>query len=99
MLLIIGTIRLPADRLDMARPVMADMVLASRAEDGCQQYAYAEDILDAGLIHVTELWRDQASLDRHFGSSHIKAWRSAWPRLGISDRDLRLYEVGEARPT
>ena len=98
MLLIIGTIRLPAANLDSARPAMAAMVHASRAEDGCLDYSYAEDVLEPGLIHVTELWRDQDALDRHFASAHIERWRAAWPELGIGERDLRVYDVGEPRP-
>lgn len=78
---------------------MARMVWASRAEDGCAEYSYAEDILDPGLIHVKEMWRDQAALDRHFVSPHIKAWRAAWSKLGIGDRNLRVYEVGDPRAT
>jgi quinol monooxygenase YgiN len=97
MLLIVGTVRLPPERLDAARPVMARMVQASRAEDGCAEYSYAEDVLDPGLIHVKELWRDQAALDRHARSEHIAAWRATWPELGVADRDLRAYEVGEPR--
>jgi quinol monooxygenase YgiN len=97
MLLIIGTIRLPAEKLDLARPVMAEMLRASRAEDGCLGYNYAEDVIDPGLIHVSELWRDRAALDRHFASDHIARWRAEWSRLGIGDRDLRAFEVGEAR--
>lgn len=99
MLLIIGTIRLPAENLDLARPVMAEMLRASRAEDGCLDYGYAEDVLDPGLIRVSELWRDQEALDRHFASSHIARWRAEWPRLGIGERNLEVYEVGEPRPT
>jgi quinol monooxygenase YgiN len=98
MLLIVGTVRLPPDRLAQARPVMAEMVEASRAEVGCLEYCYAEDVLSPGLIHVKEMWRDQASLDAHFASDHIAAWRAAWPAIGITDRDLRVYEVGEGRP-
>jgi quinol monooxygenase YgiN len=90
MLLIVGTVRLPPENLAMARPVMARMVLASRAEDGCEAYAYAEDVLEPGLIHVTEIWRDQAALDCHFRSDHIAAWRSNWPSLGIADRNLQI---------
>lgn len=59
MLLIVGTVRLPADKLDAARPVMRRMVEASRAEPGCLDYGYAEDVLDPSLIHVKELWTDQ----------------------------------------
>lgn len=99
MLLIVGTVRLPPERLDVARPVMARMIAASRAEDGCEDYSYAEDVLEPGLIHVNELWRDQGALDRHFASEHIAAWRAAWPSLGIHDRNLRLYEVGPDRAT
>ena len=99
MLLIVGTVRLPHDMLAAARPVMAVMVAASRAEDGCEDYAYGEDVLDPGLIHVRELWRDQAALDRHFASPHIAAWRAAWPGLGIRERALVVYDVGSPRPT
>ncbi|MGE8318371.1 MAG: putative quinol monooxygenase [Comamonas sp.] len=99
MLLIVGTVRLPAENLDRARPAMRAMVEASRAEPGCLEYGYAEDVLVPGLVHVKELWRDQAALDAHFASTHIAAWRAAWPALGIGDRDLRVYEVGEPRRT
>ncbi|KAA0699240.1 antibiotic biosynthesis monooxygenase [Neorhizobium sp. P12A] len=99
MLLIVGTIRLPPGNLDVARPVMKRMVEGTRAEDGCLEYSYAEDVLDRGLIHVKEMWRDQPSLDRHFESPHLAEWRAAWPELGFHDRKLRSYEVGEARET
>lgn len=97
MLLIAGTIRLPAEMLDDARAVMARMIAASRAEQGCLAYAYAQDLIDPGLIHVHEQWVDQAALDRHFASAHIAEWRAAWPALGITDRHLQCYEVGTAR--
>jgi len=99
MLLIVGTIRLPPEKLAAARPFMRAMIEASRSEDGCVEYGYAEDVLDSGLIHVKEVWRDQAAFDRHFVSSHIADWRASWPGLGIKDRDLRVYEVGEPRRT
>lgn len=99
MLLIIGTVRLPPDNLDAARPVMQRMVESSRAEPGCLDYGYAEDVLDPGLIHVKEMWADQAALDRHFASPHSAEWRAAWPELGIGERRLFVYEVGEPRMT
>ncbi len=95
MLLIVGTIRLPAGMLDEARLIMEPMVEASRAETGCVEYSYAEDVLDAGLIHVKERWMDRAALDEHFRSAHIANWRANWPSLGIGERNLCLYEVGE----
>lgn len=98
MLLIVGTIRLPAEQVAAARPAMQRMVEASRAEPGCVEYSYAEDLFDPGLVHVKELWRDQASLDVHFASTHIEQWRAVWSALNIGERDLRVYDVGDARP-
>jgi len=99
MLLIVGTVRLPASNLDAARPVMKRMADSSRLEKGCIEYGYAEDVFDPGLIHVKEMWADQETLDRHFASSHIAEWRAAWPDLGIGDRDLRVFDVAEPRRT
>lgn len=95
MILIAGTVRFPAENMPAARPVMARMVTETRAEDGCLQYAFAEDVLDPGLIHISELWRDQAALDAHGATAHMAAWRTEGAELGIHGRDLRFYEVDE----
>src|SRR6266699_1948827 len=97
MLLIIGTVRLPARLMDAARLSMASMLEASRAEAGCLEYSYAEDVLDPGLIHVKERWIDRAALDEHFKSAHLATWRETWPSLGIGERNLYLYDVGEPK--
>lgn len=99
MLLIVGTVRIPAENLEIARPIMQQMIAASRAEQGCEAYHYAQDVLEPGLIHVKEIWCDQQALDRHFASAHIAVWRAAWPALQISDRDLQLYDIGPPRAT
>jgi quinol monooxygenase YgiN len=98
MLIIIGTFRVKPDQLDDARPIMEKMVLASRKESGCLSYSYAEDISDAGLIRVSEIWTDQQALDWHMESRHISEWRAEWPQLGISERHLMLYSADSPRP-
>jgi quinol monooxygenase YgiN len=97
MLLIVGTVRLAAERLEAARPSMAAMVEASRAEAGCLEYCYGEDLIDPGLIHIKERWMNRSALDDHFKSDHLAAWRETWQSLGIRDRNLYLYEVGEPK--
>jgi quinol monooxygenase YgiN len=77
---------------------MASMIEASRAEAGCLEYCYAEDVFDRGLIHIKERWADRKALDDHFKSAHIAIWRATWLSLGIGQRNLSLYEVGEPKP-
>jgi quinol monooxygenase YgiN len=86
-----GTIRV-AD-VERARPHMTAMIEASRAEAGCLDYAYAVDLLDPQLVRVSERWASREALAAHLKSRHISAWRIAWASIGISDRDLRLYEA------
>lgn len=93
MLIITGTFRVPPSSMAAARPVMAAMVAGSRAEAGCLHYSYGEDVLDPGLIHVTEHWADRATLEAHWASPHIQDWRAAWPGLGIGERALTLFET------
>lgn len=98
MILVIGTVTLPPENVDRARPVMQAVIEASRAEDGCLAYAYSEDVLTPGLMRVTEAWRDRAALKAHFAQPHMQTWRAAWPELGIGERRLSLYEAGEPEP-
>jgi quinol monooxygenase YgiN len=94
-ILVLGTIRIPAGSLDIVRPAMATMIDASRREDGCLAYTYSLDVLDNGLVHVVEKWRDRAALDAHFTTAHLGEWRQGFARLGITDRNLRLFEIAE----
>jgi len=98
MLVIMGTVRIPAGALDVARPAMAAMLTASRAEDGCLVYNYAQDVLDPCVIHVSERWRDRAALDAHFATPHMAAWRAQFGAIGITDRDLTLYDSDDGQP-
>ncbi len=96
-LIVAGTIRVPPENLGGLRPHMIEMMTATRAEDGCVSYSYAEDVAEPGLIHVFEVWLDQAALDAHFETAHIARWRAAWPRFGVSDRRLIAYEIASER--
>ncbi len=96
-LIIAGTVRVPPENLERFKPHMLAMLSASGAEDGCLEYAYAQDVADPGLIRVFEAWRDQAALDAHFQAPHMAAWRAAWPQFGVSDRKLMAYETASQR--
>ena len=98
MLLIAGTIRLPAANVAGARDAMARMIATTREEDGCVHYAFAEDVLDPGLIHISEVWRDAKALEKHAASAHMRVWIKAGRELGVGGRNLKIYEVDEGRP-
>ena len=93
MIIIEGSVRIPTGKIEAARPVMAKMIAASRAEPGCIDYAYSLDVVDPGLVRVTERWESREALAAHFRMPHMAEWRAVWPEFEITDRSLRLYEA------
>jgi quinol monooxygenase YgiN len=98
MILVVGTFRLPPENLARALPMAQRVVTATRAEDGCIAYSYAQDLFDPGLIHVSEKWRDRAALAAHFQSAHMQAWVTERAGLDLYDRNIRIYESDDGEP-
>ena len=96
-LIVAGTIRVPPENLDAFRPHMLAMMTATRAEEGCLAYSYAEDVAEPGLIRVFEAWRDQDALSAHFDAPHLADWRASWPSFCVGERRLTAYAVASER--
>ena len=90
---VIGQFRMPPENMAAARPLMAKVMLATRAEAGCIEYNYAEDVLDPGLIRVSEAWQSREQLADHLKTPHMAVWGAARPALGLRSRQITVYEV------
>lgn len=99
MIILAGTFRFDPNKMAAARPAVAAIIEASRAEPGCVTFSFAQDVADPELVRVFEVWRDQAALDEHWASPHFAAWKGAREAIGMHDRQLRLYEVSSVRET
>jgi quinol monooxygenase YgiN len=96
MLLLHATYRLPPEGIKPALAGIATVVEATRAEEGCLHYAYNLDVLDHSLLRITEVWRDRASLERHFTTPHLAAWAKQRVALGFTDREVLIYDHADA---
>lgn len=93
MILVAGTLQVPAQAVESLSPAMLAMMAASRAEPGCITYAYGHDLTEPGLIWVSEGWASQAALDDHFKMPHMTVWRAALAAAGPFERKLSAFEV------
>lgn len=93
MIVVIGSFRIPPSMVEIVKPVMEAMIASSRLESGCIEYAYALDVMDDGLVRVSEKWRDRAALEAHFRTPHIAEWRAQISALAMSERELVAYET------
>lgn len=101
MIQINGTIQLApgtvAAKPDVVEAIKA-MVAASRADDGCYTYTFAQDMSDPDVLIIYERWRDREALAAHGASVHMAAFQkimAANPPIG---RDLRIYETDDGAP-
>ncbi len=90
---VIGQFRMPAANMEQARPLMRKVMEATRAEDGCIEYNYAEDVLDPGLIRVSEVWQSREQLTAHLATDHMRVWGEERVALGLSGRVITVFEV------
>lgn len=94
---VIGEFRLPAGTFDASRPVMRTMLEATRAEEGCISYAFAQDALEPDLVRVSEVWESIEHLAAHAATPHMAEWRAALGRIGISGRSVISYTIASER--
>lgn len=94
---VIGQFRFPPHAMVAARPVMQRVIEATRAEAGCVEYNYAEDVLDPGLIRVSEVWDSAEQLAAHMQTPHMARWQQERAELGLSERDVTVFEVSGSR--
>ena len=90
---VIGQFRMPAEHMEAARPLMRKVMEATRAEDGCIKYNYAEDVLDPGLIRVSEVWESREQLAAHLKTAHMAVWGEERAGLGLTGRAITIFEI------
>lgn len=98
MIAVLGSFRFPATALEEARPLMAAVIAATLRETGCRAYTYAEDLVEPGLFRVYELWDSREALTDHFATPHMRDWVEQRARLGFSDRQIMVHEIGPGTP-
>ena len=93
MIIVNGTVRFGAGEIDRLREAMARNVEATRAEPGCEHYAYAIDISDPDLLHVAERWSDEAAIGEHMASAHMAAFMAEIGASKVEALSIKAYEA------
>lgn len=88
MLIVLAKARVGEGALEPAMAAIAAMVAASNAEEGCIAYAFTQDLLEPGVIHIVEKWKDEAALAAHFATPHMAAFGAA-----IAGLDFKVIEA------
>jgi quinol monooxygenase YgiN len=93
MVIVEGSAIIPDGGWETARPALEAMILASREEAGCIEYAYSVDILDPQKMRIIERWKDLDALLSHFKEPHMAVFRAALAEIGPRDVSVRMYDA------
>ena len=74
------------------------MVAASRAEDGCLDYTFAQDLSDPDTLIIYERWRDREAVAAHGKSAHMAEFQKVMAANPPVGRNLRMYETDDGKP-
>ena len=95
-ILVTGTIDFDPAKRDEAIAAVTACMEATRAEEGCEHYAFSGDFTDPGRMYVSEQWASQAALDDHMATPHLAALTGAMGGFGITAASLTKWDGATA---
>lgn len=97
MLLVTARITTTPGAADALLPAAAEMVAATRTEDGCLSYELLASTDAPDTYVMLEQWRDRAALDAHMVSSAMAAFGAA-AGAHLTGVDITVHEVSSSGP-
>ncbi len=83
----------PRDVGKFKQLIGANMLIAAK-QPGCQYYAFAQDVIDGSLFHLSEGWSDRAALNAYNASAMFQATLAeVAANVRLEGRDAQLYMV------
>jgi quinol monooxygenase YgiN len=93
MIIVTGTVRFGEGEIERLRPALERNIAATRAEQGCESYHYARDLLDPDLLHVSERWHDEAAVDGHMGAPHMAELMESLGTARIEGMSIKAWRA------
>ncbi len=91
-IIVTGTIDFDPHKRDQAIAAVTECMEATRAEEGCEHYAFSGDFADQGRMYVSEQWASQDAMDTHMATPHLAALLGKMGDFGVTSASLTKWE-------
>lgn len=95
MITITAVIETSAADIDALRDSLREMEVASRAEDGCEDYTFCQETSNPNVLRINELWQSMDALKAHFATPHMAKFNEAIGAHPPKSMNLRVHELGQ----
>jgi len=95
MIVVVVEVKVESGAAAKVKDAVAKMETATRAEPGCETYAFSVDLNDDTTIRVIERWGSPDDIKSHMASPHMAEFNSAMAAIRPKGLDIKMYEVRE----
>jgi quinol monooxygenase YgiN len=96
MIVVVGRVSTDAEKRDELISVAQAVASASRREEGCINYRFYEDTERPNEFVFVEEWADQAALDRHFATDHIRVFMGSIQGTLIAPPEVWFHTIASS---
>ncbi|MCA9971373.1 MAG: antibiotic biosynthesis monooxygenase [Anaerolineales bacterium] len=93
MIVIAGTVRIDVARRDEALALAQWISDASETEPGCLGYRIYADLADPATLFIFEQWTDEAALQAHFETEHLRQFQARLPEFVVGPMSIERFDV------
>jgi quinol monooxygenase YgiN len=96
MIVITAIVQSTAADIEAMRDALAEMESASRAEEGCHDYTFLQEVSNPDVLRINERWESMEALQAHFATPHMAKFNEAMGAHPPKSMELSINELGDA---
>ncbi len=98
MAVVLGSAHFGTGEIDRLMSIFETELAATRAEEGCDLYAFSRDVLDPDMLHIAGRWRTGAALVAHLNMPSVAAFDAQLDAAKIETMSVSAYYADGERP-
>jgi quinol monooxygenase YgiN len=95
LIIITAKVEIDPAHLGELKAAVAAMETASRAEAGCIDYAFSQELSNPAIVRIAERWQSMEALTAHFATPHMAAFNKVLGARPPKSIDVKVYEVAK----
>ena len=96
MIVVAGSVSVPAENTEAFMSAAADISAASRTLNGNIDYCISMQA--PGVFRFLEIWETEEAMMAQFAAPHFGAFQAAVGELGMAGMDGKKYEISSVSP-
>ena len=91
-ILVTGVIELDAGKREDVVAAMGVVMEKTRAEEGCEGYAFTGDLGDPGRFYVAEQWASEDAMNAHMATAHLAEFMGKMGEFGVTKVEITRWD-------